>query len=170
MSDFSFPSGYPSLVNRTKEVKGAVIVVKWKPCTATLFTIYHREVFSENEKSHWSGVNVSGHETHYDLNLRCLKEYEIAMTAWNSTAETPLKVLNHDKMWRVTTITGNHKGQCAICIWKRTIRIQFIRVTAHTAMRSKLSRYFPQLFSCFPQNHLVKMVFKNKSFSTVRPS
>ena len=107
------------LVKRTKEVKGGVVVVKWKPCTASLFTIYHREAFSENEKSHWNGVNVSGHDTHYDLNLSCPKEYEIVMTAWNSTAETPLKALNHNRMWRVKTLTGNHKKRYAICIRKR---------------------------------------------------
>ncbi|XP_078357420.1 uncharacterized protein LOC144642321 isoform X2 [Oculina patagonica] len=97
-------TGYPVIVNRKKEVKGSVVVVKWKPCTASLFTIYYREVFSEIGKSHWDGVNVSGHEIRYDLNLSCRKEYEIAMTAWNSTAETPLKSLNNSKMWRVTTL------------------------------------------------------------------
>ena len=109
MSDFPdfFCLGYPIVVNRTKDVKGSVVVVQWKNCTASLFTIYHRVVFSENDKSHWSGVNVSGHEIRYDLNLSCHKEYEIAMTAWNSTAETPLKALNHNNMWRVTTLGGN---------------------------------------------------------------
>ncbi|KAL9987753.1 hypothetical protein ACROYT_G002109 [Oculina patagonica] len=100
----NFMTGYPIIVNRTKEVKESVVVVKWKPCTASLFTIYYREVFSEIGKSHWDGVNVSGHEIRYDLNLSCRKEYEIAMTAWNSTAESPLKSLNNSKMWRVTTL------------------------------------------------------------------
>ena len=95
------------LVKRTNEVKGGVVVVKWKPCTASLFTIYHREVFSENKKSHWNGINVSGHETRYDLNLSCSKEYEIAITAWDFTEETPLSALNHNNMWRVTTLRGN---------------------------------------------------------------
>ena len=55
------------------------------------------------------GVELTcrGHETRYDLNLSCHKEYEIAMTAWNSTAETPLKALNHNNMWRVRTFGGD---------------------------------------------------------------
>ncbi|XP_078358616.1 uncharacterized protein LOC144643290 isoform X2 [Oculina patagonica] len=102
-----FGEGYPIIVNRTKEVKGGVVVAKWKPCTASLFTIYYREVFSETDKSQWIGrVNVSGHDTRYDLKLSCRKEYEIAITAWNSTAETPLKALDQSKMWRVTTLGG----------------------------------------------------------------
>ena len=108
LSIFSFTKGYPVIVNRTREVNGSVVVVKWKPCIGSLFTIYHREVFSENDKGPWSGVNVSGHETRYDFyNLFCHKKYEIAMTAWNSSAETPLKTLNRKKMWRVTTLGGN---------------------------------------------------------------
>ena len=50
---------------------------------------------------------MSGHETRYDLNLSCHREYEIAMTARNSTAETPLNALNHNNMWRVRTFGGN---------------------------------------------------------------
>ena len=88
-------------------MRGNVVVVKWKPCAASLFTIYHREVFSGNDISHWSGVNVSGHKTRYDLNLSCHREYEIATTAWNPTSETPLKALNHNNMWRVRTFGGN---------------------------------------------------------------
>ena len=89
-------------------------MVTWKPCTASLFTIYNREVFSETEKSSWNGFNVSGHETRYELNLGCSKEYEIAMTAWNSTAETPLEALNHSKMWIVKTLGGNDNHMYAI--------------------------------------------------------
>ena len=112
-----FTEGYPVIANRTKEVKGSVVVVKWKKymnCIAALFTIYHREVFSENDKSHWIGVNVSGHKTRHDLNLSCRKKYEIAITAWYSTAEMPLKALNYSKMWRVTTLGGNDNDENAI--------------------------------------------------------
>ncbi len=87
-------------------MKGSVVEVKWKPCTASLFTIYHREIFSKTDKSPWNAVNVSGHEIRYDLNLSCRKEYEIAITAWNFTAETPL---HHSKIWRVKTLGGNDK-------------------------------------------------------------
>ena len=78
-------------------------MIKWKPCTASLFTIYHREVFSESDKSHWSKVNLSAHEIRYDLYLSCRMEYEIAITAWNSTVETPL---NPNKLWKVRTLGG----------------------------------------------------------------
>ena len=88
-------------------MKGSVVVVSWKPCTASLFTIYYREVLPEG-KSHWSAVNVSGHETSYDLYLSCRNEYEIAVTAWKFTAETPLTALNHSRLWRVKTIGGNN--------------------------------------------------------------
>ena len=88
-------------------MKGRVVPVMWKPCSASLFTIYHREVLSEG-KSHWNAVNVSGHEISYDLYLTCAREYEIAVTAWNSTAETPLTALNQSKFWRVKTLGGNN--------------------------------------------------------------
>ena len=88
-------------------MKGSVLVVSWKPCTASLFTIYRRELLSEG-KSHWNIMNVSGHETSYDLHLSCRREYEIAVTAWNSTAETPLTELNHSRLWRVKTLGGNN--------------------------------------------------------------
>ena len=120
-----FSEGYPILVNPTKEVKGSVVVVKWKPCTASLFTIYNREVFFETEKSSWKGFNVSRHKTRYELNLGCSKEYEIAMTAWNYTAETPLEALTNSKVWRVKTLGGNDNHKYAIHAWKRTTRIQF---------------------------------------------
>lgn len=86
------------------------MVVRWKPCTASLFTIYYREVFSEVDDSYWNTVNASGHETSHDLILGCRKEYEIAITAWDSTSETPLTALNHSKLWRVKTSGGNNKG------------------------------------------------------------
>ncbi|XP_027052583.1 angiopoietin-1 receptor-like, partial [Pocillopora damicornis] len=96
-------TGYPAIVNRTNQVNGSVVVVRWKPCTASLFTIYHREMLSEG-KSHWKAVNVSRHETSYDLHLGCQKEHEIAVTAWNSSAETPLtSILKHGRLWRVRT-------------------------------------------------------------------
>ncbi|CAH3033098.1 unnamed protein product, partial [Pocillopora meandrina] len=96
-------TGYPAIVNRTNQVKGSVVVVRWKPCTASLFTIYHREMLSEG-KSHWKAVNVSRNETSYDLHLGCQNEHEIAVTAWNSSAETPLTaILKHGRFWRVRT-------------------------------------------------------------------
>ena len=89
-------------------MNGSVVVVRWKPCTASLFTIYHREMLSEG-KSHWKAVNVSRHETSYDLHLGCQKEHEIAVTAWNSTAETPLTaILKHGRIWRMKTFGGEN--------------------------------------------------------------
>ena len=53
-------------------------------------------------------MNVSGNETSYDLHLRCRRDYEIAITAWNSTTETPLIAsLNHRRLWSVRTLGGN---------------------------------------------------------------
>ena len=89
-------------------VKGSVVVVRWKPCTASLFTLYHREMLSEG-KSHWKAVNVSRYETSYALHLGCQKEHEIAVTAWNSSAETPLtSMLKHGRLWRVRTFGGEN--------------------------------------------------------------
>ena len=89
-------------------MNGSVVVVRWKPCTASLFTIYHREMLSEG-KSHWKAVNVSRNETSYDLHLGCQKEHEIAVTAWNSSAETPLTaILKHCRFWRVRTFGGEN--------------------------------------------------------------
>ena len=98
-------------------------MVRWKPCTASLFTIYHREVFSEG-KSHWSAVNVSGHEISYILSLNCHREYEIAVTAWNSTAETRLTALNHSRLWRVKTLGGNNSHSQFKTNMHRTTNLQ----------------------------------------------
>ena len=106
--DPSLVTHNPAIVNRTNQVNGSVVVVRWKPCTASLFTIYHREMLSEG-KSHWKAVNVSRHETSYDLHLGCQKEHEIAVTAWNSSAETPLTaILKHCRFWRVRTFGGEN--------------------------------------------------------------
>ena len=119
-----FFKGYPVINKWTSEVKGTVVPVIWKPCSASLFTIYHREVFSEGE-SHWNAVNVSGHEISYDLYLTCAREYEIAVTAWNSTAETPLTALNHSRLWRVKTLGGNNShSQLKKKITQRTTNLQ----------------------------------------------
>ena len=104
---FVFIKGYPVINKWTSEVKGRVVPVMWKPCSSSLFTIYHREVLSEG-KSHWNAMNVSGHEISYDLYLTCAREYEIAVTAWNTTAETPLTALNYSNFWRVKTLEGNN--------------------------------------------------------------
>ena len=88
-----------------------VVLVYWRPCTASLFTIYSREVHSEVEKrySSWNAVNVSKYELSYALNLACRTEYEIAVTAWNSTAETPLTAANDSELWKVKTSEGNYR-------------------------------------------------------------
>ncbi|XP_078344448.1 uncharacterized protein LOC144630040 [Oculina patagonica] len=95
-----FTTGHPTIINQTNKVEGSVVEVIWKPCAASLFTIYYREVLSDN----WKKVNVSGQEIRHHVNLGCGKEYEIAMTAWRSTAETPFKALNSGRMWRLTTL------------------------------------------------------------------
>lgn len=102
---FSFCEGHPTIVNRTNKVEGSVVEVAWNPCAASLFTIYYKEDLSDN----WKKVNVSGQEIRHHVNLSCGKKYEIAMTAWRSTAETPLKAaLNSGRLWRVTTLGGNN--------------------------------------------------------------
>ena len=115
--------GYPVINKLVSEVKGRVVPVIWKLCSASLFTIYHREVLSEG-KSHWKAVNVSGHEISYDLYLTCGREYEIAVTAWNSTGETPLTALNHRRLWRVKTLGGNNShSQLKKMITQRTTNL-----------------------------------------------
>lgn len=100
--------------------------------SASLFTIYYRNVFTEVGSSNWKTINVSGHETKHILKLHCRKKYEIAVTAWSSTEETPLKELNHSKMWRVTTLGGNSNDK--ECLFRKA-----------TGVKSCLKMYFTQV-------------------------
>ena len=56
---------------------------------------------------------MSKHELSSALSLSCRTEYDIAVTAWNSTTETPLMASNHSKLWRVKTSGGNYRHKHA---------------------------------------------------------
>ncbi|PFX16936.1 Proto-oncogene tyrosine-protein kinase receptor Ret [Stylophora pistillata] len=74
---------------------GSAVMVYWRPCSASVMTIYSRKVPSEGDKSDWNAVNVSEHERSYALNLSCGTEYEIDAKAWNSA---PLDHSNSQKV------------------------------------------------------------------------
>lgn len=84
-------------------------MVHWRPCSASVITIYSRKVPSEGDKLDWNAVNVSEHERSYALNLSCNTEYEIDVNAWNSTAEMTSAPSNHSNSQKVKTPGGKKK-------------------------------------------------------------
>jgi len=56
----------------------------------------------------WESRNVSRNVFQYDLELKCFKEYELAVTAtWRRSTETLLKNSNR---WKVKTGKGTAKS------------------------------------------------------------
>ena len=62
-----------------------------------MYAAYYREVRPGNNTSMWKVVNVSRFADHYNLELKCFKEYEVAVTGWGARTLTP---------WRVKTGQG----------------------------------------------------------------
>ena len=80
--------------NQTKEVKGRTVTVRWEhgSCSAVMYSVYYREVKSGNNAAIWKVVNVSRFADHYNLELECFKEYEVAVTGWGARSLKPWKV------------------------------------------------------------------------------
>ena len=81
--------------NQTKEVKGRTVTVSWEQssCSAvSMYSVYYREVKSGNNTAIWKVVNVSRFADHYNLELECLKEYEVAVTGSGARSLKPWKV------------------------------------------------------------------------------
>ena len=57
-----------------------------------MFSVYYREVKPENNTGIWKAVNVSRFADHYNLELKCFKEYEVAFTGWGVKTLKPWKV------------------------------------------------------------------------------
>ena len=81
--------------NQTKEVKGRTVTVRWEQagsCSAVMYNVYYREVKPGNNTSMWKVVNVSRFADHYNLELECFKEYEVAVGGWGARTFKPWKV------------------------------------------------------------------------------
>jgi len=57
-----------------------------------MYFVYYREVKPGNTPSIWKVVNVSRLADHYNLELDCFKEYEVAVTGWGARTFKPWKV------------------------------------------------------------------------------
>ena len=68
-----------------------------------MYTVYYREVKPENNTGIWKAVNVSRFADHYNLELKCFKEYEVAVTGAGWGART-------FKPWRVRTGQGKKRN------------------------------------------------------------
>ena len=82
--------------NQTKEVKGRTVTVRWEQassCSAVMYTqVYYREVKPGNNPIIWKVVFVSRFADHYNLELECFKEYEVAVSGWGTRIFKPWKV------------------------------------------------------------------------------
>ena len=67
---------------------------------SVMYTLYYREVKPENNTGIWKVVNVSRFADHYNLELKCFKEYEVALTGWGDRKFKP---------WRVKTGQGKER-------------------------------------------------------------
>ena len=80
-------------------------MIKWDPlfegaCPPDQYKVYYRDV----NLVAWESHNLSGKVFQYDLELKCFKEYELAVTAsWRRSTETPLK---NSRKWKVKTGKG----------------------------------------------------------------
>ena len=91
-----------------RELAGGTVVVKWEPplegaCPVLSYNVYHREVFSREEKGKWNKVTVNRNTTNYTFYLNCWKEYEIVVTSVNTNEES---AFNDSEVWKFRTRGG----------------------------------------------------------------
>ena len=97
------------ILNSTTVVTGAVVVVSWEPplegaCPVVRYKVYYREVISHvNNDSKWISVAVNRDETSHTFHLKCLKEYEIAVTSLTTQGESDFK---DSSIWKFKTKGG----------------------------------------------------------------
>ena len=98
------------ILNKVKEVAGAMVVVRWEPplegaCPIVGYNVYYREDFSQTKESKWKLVNVNRTAASYTFHLECWKEYEIAVTSFNAAGESDI---NDSGIWKLRTGKGTN--------------------------------------------------------------
>ena len=76
-------------------MKGRTVTVRWEQagsCSSDMYSVYYREVKPGNHASIWKVVNVSRFADHYNLELECFKEYEVAVGGLGARKFKPKKV------------------------------------------------------------------------------
>ena len=102
-------AGVPVIINRTEEVTGGTVVVRWEPplmeaCPVVQYKVYYSEVILQAEKRTWSSVTVNRNTTSYTIQLICGREYEIAVTSLASQRESNF---HESRTWKFKTKGGN---------------------------------------------------------------
>ena len=102
-------AGLPVIKNRTEEVTGATVVVKWEPplegaCPVDQYKVYHREVILQAENKNWSSITVNRNATSYTIQLTCGRKYEVAVTSLAGQKESNF---HESRIWKFKTKGGN---------------------------------------------------------------
>ena len=102
-------AGVPVIKNRTEEVTGATVVVKWEPpldgaCPVDQYKVYYSEVILQAENKNWSSVTVNRNTTSYTIQLTCGREYEIAVTSLATQRESNF---HESRIWKFKIRGGN---------------------------------------------------------------
>ena len=99
-------------MNKTKEVKGGTVLVKWEPPMERICPVLQYNVNYREDEGHWNSITVSGNTTSYTLHLECWKQYEITVTSLSSYNESDEE---DSKIWNFKTGTkGKVKGCMAV--------------------------------------------------------
>ena len=100
--------GVPDIINSTKSVPGGAVVVAWKPplegaCPIVNYTVYYRQV-AKNMETRWQSVTVNGNSNSHTLQLKCNKNYDVAVTSLSGYKESDF---NDSKIWKFKTQGGD---------------------------------------------------------------
>ncbi len=97
--------GFSLFINQTKEIRGSTVKVTWKQelCSShAVLYVYYREVLPGINARRWEDVRVPQLANHYNLELKCFKQFEIAVTE--------RKALDKLNPWKVKTGQGKKKS------------------------------------------------------------
>ena len=102
-----FLTGTPSapvIQNKETQVSGCDVNLRWSlpednGCPLTMYTIYYRELQSNNLLHQINVTKVAKSE--HLLSLKCNTEYTFAMSAWNELGESAVS-----SEWPIKTING----------------------------------------------------------------
>jgi len=83
------------VTNQRKEVKGRTVTIRWEQesCSVDSYTVHYRELKPGINTFFWKVVNVPRFADHYNLELECFKEYEVAVAGWGARTLKPSKVI-----------------------------------------------------------------------------